>query len=95
VIRGDAFSLAKRGVAGGPFTLLLLDPPYTLDQSEVTEFLDRLAATGALARPCHVAWEHSADTQLVWPSAFRVLTEKRYGMTKVGLAVFEGGAGEQ
>ncbi len=95
VIRGDAFSLAKRGIAGGPFTLLLLDPPYTLDQSAVTEFLEGLAGTGALARPCHVVWEHSADTQPVWPSGFELLTDKPYGTTKVGLAVFEGGAGEK
>jgi len=95
LMRGDAFSLAKRGIAGGPFTLLLLDPPYTLDQSAVTEFLDRLADAGDLARPCLVAWEHSADTKPVWPSRFRALAEKRYGATKVGLAIFEGGAGEQ
>jgi len=95
VMRGDAFSLAKRGITGGPFALLLLDPPYTLDQSAVTEFLDRLAGAGDLARSCLVAWEHSADTKLVWPSHFQSLAEKRYGTTKVGLAVFEGGAGEQ
>jgi len=93
VIRGDAFSLARRGVAGGPFALLLLDPPYTLDQSAVAALVGALAASGSLARGCHVVWEHSADKAATWPPGFEELADKRYGTTRVGIAVHEGSAG--
>ncbi len=95
VVRGDLFSLAKRGVPGGPFALLLVDPPYTLDPTNVTELLDTLRFTGQLSDGCCAVWEHSSQTQIEWPTCFEVLVEKRYGTTHVGFAVYEERVGGQ
>ena len=95
VLRGDLFSLARRGIAGAPFALLLLDPPYTLDPTTVTELLEGLERAGALTDECYVMWEHSSQACVEWPPGFDVLAEKRYGTTHVCFAVHEGRAGEQ
>jgi 16S rRNA (guanine966-N2)-methyltransferase len=92
IVRSDVFSLAKRGVAGGPFSLILLDPPYTLDQSIVAGLLTTLASSGAVTRGCHVIWEHTRDVDITWPPGFALVAEKHYGTTSVGFAVYEGGA---
>jgi len=94
IIAGDAFSLAGRGVLGGPFSLILLDPPYTLDQTAVTRALQGLAESGAVGDGCLVMWEHATGVALAWPDGFVPVTEKRYGSTSVEIARYEGGAGE-
>jgi 16S rRNA (guanine966-N2)-methyltransferase len=95
VIRSDTFSLARRGIALGPFSLILLDPPYTLDQSRVADLLLTLAEGGAIRVGCHVVWEHARETEPVWPPGFALLAEKAYGTTSVGFGVYEGGAEQQ
>lgn len=85
---GDAFTLAKRGLTGGPFALILLDPPYTLDAAEVGGILRRLAEGGAVALGAVVSWEHAVDVEPVWPEGFSVVNRKRYGTTAVDIAVY-------
>lgn len=95
VVRGDVFVLAKRGVVGGPFALLLLDPPYTLVQSSVGDLIGELARAGSLSTGCLAVWEHAAEDEAVWPAGFTSLADKRYGATGVAIAEYEGGAGAQ
>jgi 16S rRNA (guanine966-N2)-methyltransferase len=95
IVRGDVFSLARRGISGGPFALLLLDPPYTLDQALVSALVCTLADSGSLAEGCLAVWEHGAQSEVVWPAGFEPLAEKRYGTTRVAIAAYEGSAGAQ
>jgi 16S rRNA (guanine966-N2)-methyltransferase len=86
VLPADAFSLAKRGLPGGPFALLLLDPPYRIPSAEVAALIEGFAASGALAADCVVTWEHSAAVDLLWPEGFSVVSSKRYGDVAVDIA---------
>jgi len=95
VISGSAFALASRGVIGGPFALLLLDPPYTLDPDTVTEMVDSLSGAERLSDECVLTWEHATGTKVRMPKGFRLLQTKRYGTTEIEFAIYEGGAGEE
>lgn len=95
IVAGDAFSLAARGALAGPFALILLDPPYRLDQSEVAGLLASLASQGAVSDEAHVVWEHAAGTPAPWPEGFSPVVTKTYGDTAVEIAVYEEGEGNQ
>jgi len=94
VHRSDAFSLASRGVPGGPFSLILLDPPYTLDPTKVTELLANLVRTRVLVSGALCTWEHAAGSNPQWPDGFELVQRKKYGSTAIDFAVYETGAGE-
>lgn len=87
----DVFSLADRAVAGAPFSLILLDPPYTLDPTEVGRLLSGLVSTGSVAPGALVTWEHDIGVKSAWPAGFEVHARKRYGSTEVDIAIFEEG----
>lgn len=91
VVVSDVFALAGR-IGGGPFTLILLDPPYTLDASRVSQMLGQLCATGDIGSGAWIAWEHGAGTPAIWPEEFVPDAVKRYGNTEIEYAVFEGGS---
>ncbi len=95
IVTGDAFTLAGRGVSGGPFSLILLDPPYTLDQTAVACMLEMLAVAGAVSQGAVVTWEHAKGVDSPWPPGFVVLQRRAYGSTEVDIAVFEGSDGSQ
>lgn len=88
----DVFTLAKRGV-GGPFALILLDPPYTLDAAQVHALLSDLTNTGALKSGALVSWEHGVDGDIGWPAGFESVAEKRYGTTGISVARYTEGRG--
>lgn len=92
VVQGDVFSLAGRGGLGGPFSLILLDPPYTLDQAKVGRLLDVLAESGAVAEGAWVTWEHASGAQMPWPEGFVVDSVKKYGSTEIDIASYGGGS---
>jgi 16S rRNA (guanine966-N2)-methyltransferase len=94
VYRVDAFSLASRGVPGGPFSLILLDPPYTLDPTKVAGLLADLSRTGVLLQAAVCTWEHAAGVDPPWPEGFEFLQRKKYGSTEIDFAVYDGEAGE-
>lgn len=85
VVQGDVRAAARRGtVAGGPFSLILLDPPYRLGTSEVYGLLSDLAGSGALADEAWVSYEfHDPDfaADLEPPDGFTTVARKRYGTT--------------
>lgn len=87
LMRGDVSKSASRGtVAGGPFTLILLDPPYRLGYEEVYRFLGDLADAGAVAPGAIVSYEFATgpsapDETTYLPEGFSILSKKRYGKT--------------
>lgn len=89
VVRGDVFALAGKAVPGGPFSLIMVDAPYTLDAARIAAMLESLKGTGQVVQKAVCSWEHAASTQPVWPAGFEVVRSKRYGTTKLELAVFE------
>jgi 16S rRNA (guanine966-N2)-methyltransferase len=93
VVEGDVLGAAVKRIPGGPFALLLLDPPYTLDQTEVARLLEAMVAAGSLQHEAVVTWEHAAGADMPWPEGFRVLQRRRYGSTEIDIAVREGSVG--
>jgi len=90
VVPGDALALASRGaLLGAPFSLLLLDPPYTLSGSEIARMVDSLAAHLQLEDGALVVYEHATRNDPEWPQGFSVVTRKRYGSTEVDIARYE------
>ncbi len=83
---GDVFGLAARGqVPGGPFALVVLDPPYALDARQVSELVGNLAAAGLLSPQALVLYEHaSTASDLSIPGA-TVMKSKSRGTTAVTL----------
>ena len=61
VVTGDMLASASRGrVPGGPFDLVLLDPPYAFGAEPVEELLQNLAHQGLLAPGAYALFEHAA-----------------------------------
>lgn len=87
---GSAFSLAGR-LPGPPFTLILLDPPYTLDPAKVRSMLETLGEAGLVTEGTWVTWEHAAGDRADWPEGYLVDAVKKYGTTEVEFAVLERG----
>lgn len=93
VRRMNAFSLAERG-APDSFSLILLDPPYTLDPVRVAWLLDALARRGSVAEGALVSWEHAQGSPVLWPAGYEELVSKKYGTAAVSVARYVGGEGE-
>lgn len=86
VVAGDVLAAAERGrVPGGPFDLVLLDPPYAFGSEPVERLLEALAAAGTLAPGALALHEHAARDAGARPEGFEVVREKRYGITGVDL----------
>ena len=86
VVTGDALLAAPRGrVPGGPFDLVLLDPPYAVEAATVGRLVADLDAAGALGAGAVVLYEHAAANPGIAPAGFEVTREKRYGIAAVQL----------
>lgn len=86
VVTGDMLASASRGrVPGGPFDLVLLDPPYAFGAEPVEELLQNLAQQGLLAPGAYALFEHAAADAGAHPAGFETVREKRYGITSVDL----------
>lgn len=90
VVTGDVTRSLPAPVAG-PFSLILLDPPYKLDPAVVGGLLDALDRRGSIAPDALVSWERSTDGRTDWPASFAVRSVKTYGGTAIEFAVREGG----
>jgi 16S rRNA (guanine966-N2)-methyltransferase len=94
LVRGDALSLAERcAVPGGPFALLLLDPPYRLAWCDIEGLTSALARCGQLEDGAVIVYEHSSKSLAEWPSGFDLITRKKYGSTGIDVVVYEKGKG--
>lgn len=88
VLRADAFSLGRRGrVAGAPFDLVLLDPPYATDAADVAGLVEALDTAGALGPAAIVMYERASDRPPITPAGFAADSEHRYGSTCVDVLV--------
>ncbi len=86
VVTGDVLASASRGRApGGPFDLILLDPPYAFGAEPVEELLQNLSQQGLLAPGAFALFEHAAADAGAHPACFKTVREKRYGITSVDL----------
>jgi 16S rRNA (guanine966-N2)-methyltransferase len=86
VIAGDAMGAAvPRAVSAGPFTLLLLDPPYRIDRAEVAQLLDRMAASHALVPGALATVEHASAAGAPEPASLEWVRTYRYGETAISL----------
>ena len=84
--RPHVLASASRGrVPGGPFDLVLLDPPYAFGAEPVEELLRNLAQQGLLAPGAFALFEHAAGDAGAHPAGFETVREKRYGITSVDL----------
>lgn len=95
VVKGDVFSLLSRGVLPQPYSLLLLDPPYKLDTGKTSELLETLAARGGIEHEAVVSWEHGASHTVSWPEGFEAVAEKKYGDTRLSIAVYRRGPAQE
>jgi 16S rRNA (guanine966-N2)-methyltransferase len=94
VVQGDALNLASTGAIGhGPFSLLLIDPPYRLACNEIARMISALLARDLLEDGALIVYEHSVGNEVSWPSGVTELAEKRYGLTHVRIALYEKEAG--
>lgn len=83
---GDVCGLAKRGaVVGGPFALVVLDPPYAMEATAVSALVSDLCETGALAPDAVVLYEHATGAPELGLVGFDVLKQKKRGTTTVTL----------
>jgi 16S rRNA (guanine966-N2)-methyltransferase len=80
-----------RRLAGGPFSLLFVDPPYRIDKSKVRCLIQGLADAGGLRAGALVVWEHASGDPIEWPTGFEPMEPRRYGSTQVDMATFLGG----
>lgn len=86
----DVFALAKKGILGGPFALILLDPPYTLDPANVLALLEQLALVGEIAPGAFITYEHAAGVEPEWRGDFVLDSRKHYGGTEIDIVTFGG-----
>ena len=85
VVRGDAMRLAVAGIAGAPFDVVVLDPPYATDAALVSGLVEALASAGSLSADALVLYERSSQAPTINPAGFVSAKQKRYGQTAVDL----------
>lgn len=86
VTSGDVMAMSSRGrLAGAPFDLVILDPPYDFDPTDVSSFVERLASSGSLTDSALVLYEHASNKPGLDPTGFDEERDKRYGSTSVQL----------
>jgi 16S rRNA (guanine966-N2)-methyltransferase len=80
------------GPLGGPFDLVLADPPYAMAAAEVEAVLARLGHDWLLADAVVVVERPTRGGAFAWPAGWRGLRESRYGSTTLwyGLHAPEG-----
>jgi len=94
IVQGDAMSLAEGcALPGGPFALLLLDPPYRLAATDIEGFTSALARYGSIVDEAVIVYEHASDTPVEWRSQFDLVTRKKYGSTGIDIVAYQKGRG--
>lgn len=94
LVVGDVFSLAEHAaLPGGPFSLIMLDPPYRLPSTEIIAFVSVLGGHDLLEDGAVVVFEHARGVVVDWPDSFGIHAQKRYGTTEIDIAVYERGGG--
>lgn len=85
VVKGDVFKLARRAqVAGVPFTLVLLDPPYATEAERVSALVRELQEAGLLANDAVVLYERAREADGLDVEG-TLLSTREHGVTAVDL----------
>ena len=84
---GDVFALAGRGLAGAPFDIVFLDPPYAVAAERVSALVEGLADSGQLAPGAVVVYEHAADAASLDCGCLEPVRSRTHGITTVDLLV--------
>lgn len=79
VVCGDALRLAGRPLAGGPFSIVFLDPPYAVDAEDVSHMVEVLGQAGNLAPETIVVYEHALKAPSLELPGATPLKSKRMG----------------
>lgn len=90
VLGGDVFSLATRGLPGGPFHIVFLDPPYAFDAARVSGLVETLADSGQLAQGAVVVYERASDSPGLSTGLLELVKTKTQGTTAVDLMIARG-----
>lgn len=85
LVAGDAFRLAERGISGGPFGIVVLDPPYATPAEDVAALVENLAAAGCLTPDALVLYERAAQAPGLPLIIASTIRERSYGDTSVDL----------
>lgn len=90
LVRGDVLKRPLAPMAGKPFDLVFLDPPYALAPAEVFGLIARLDEAGSLASDVIVSYEHDgADDApveaLAAESGWAIASHRRFGDTAIDL----------
>ena len=91
VVRGDVLTVLEAGPPGGPFDVVLLDPPYGIDRAKLLQVLT--AAVRHARQGATVSVElgyHGEDPR--WPTGVNVDEPRRYGDTVLHLGHVTDGA---
>lgn len=90
LMRGDVLKRLPAPMAGAPFDLVFLDPPYALGATEVFDLIARLDEAGSLAADVILSYEHDgADNDGVDARAasdgWAIASRRAFGDTVVDL----------
>lgn len=88
VVCGDSLRLAGRSLAGGPFSIVFLDPPYALQAEDVSRMMDSLGRAGNLAPEAIVVYEHALGAPTLELAGATPLKAKRMGR-KTGVDIWK------
>lgn len=90
VLRGDAFRLAGRAhLAGAPYALVLLDPPYATSVEQVEALVRSLCTAGNLAPGVIVLYERAREARGMELEGARLISTREHGATAVDLMGYE------
>lgn len=91
LIQADITRASTMNRLSGVYSLLLLDPPYRIDKSEVRVLIERLSHSGRVADGTMIVWEHRTGEQPDWPDFVEPVVERKYGSTTTSIGVIRGG----
>ena len=87
---GDIFTLAGHGsLQGGPFDLVLLDPPYAMEAEQIAQIVEDLRVNGQLSPGAVIVYEHASATPDLPLAHAEVIKSKARGTTAVTLFRWE------
>lgn len=88
IVCGDALCLsARKTLPGGPFDIVLLDPPYAVEAQRIAEFLVNVDGADALTPRALVVYEHHDKAPGMSVGGVDLIKSKRYGIARVDLMI--------
>ena len=85
VMMGDVARRAQVGLAGAPFDIVFLDPPYAMDAQDVAQLVQALYESGQLCPGCLVVYERSEGAPRMELAFAEHLRSRAHGTTCIDL----------